>query len=248
MPNAINNHLSQTLSVDESNIVKHIYKAIDGLVTFKECEALYALGKNADLSGVIVEIGSFLGRSTVCLAYAAKEHHRSKVYAIDPQLMQLKNGQSPYEVFLHNIRRFFLEDWIIPMKQSSYEASVNWSKPISVLWIDGDHRYEAVEEDFKRWEKFLIVGGLIAFHDSTNFYFEGPQKVVWQYIINSKRYQLIEISELITIARKVNEMSDQGVEDQKKRFVKFVNTIGLWLNFRNRFYLFLLRIRDVCVR
>lgn len=36
---------------------------------------------------------------------------------------------------------------------------------IDVLFIDGDHRYEGVKQDFVRYRRFVREGGLVFFHD-----------------------------------------------------------------------------------
>ena len=38
-------------------------------------------------------------------------------------------------------------------------------RPIDVLFIDGDHRYEGVKADFEMYSPLVRPGGLIAFHD-----------------------------------------------------------------------------------
>jgi len=49
------------------------------------------------------------------------------------------------------------------INKSSLAAVKNWDKPIGVLFIDGDHTKAG--EDFEAWEKFVIPGGIILFHD-----------------------------------------------------------------------------------
>ncbi|MGH7901319.1 MAG: class I SAM-dependent methyltransferase [Thermodesulfobacteriota bacterium] len=51
---------------------------------------------------------------------------------------------------------------------NSVEIANNWKKPVELLWIDGDHSYEEVLSDIENWEKFVIAGGMIAFHDYRN--------------------------------------------------------------------------------
>ena len=41
-----------------------------------------------------------------------------------------------------------------------------WDKPISLLFIDGDHSYEGVKKDTLSWEPFVKKGGTILFHDT----------------------------------------------------------------------------------
>jgi cephalosporin hydroxylase len=38
-------------------------------------------------------------------------------------------------------------------------------RPVDVLFIDGDHRYQGVRDDFLAYRKFVRPGGIIAFHD-----------------------------------------------------------------------------------
>jgi len=52
------------------------------------------------------------------------------------------------------------------MIMNSEKAAHGWSKPIRLLWIDGDHRYEPAQLDFKLWEPFVVEGGIIAMHDT----------------------------------------------------------------------------------
>ena len=44
-------------------------------------------------------------------------------------------------------------------------AKVLKGRMIDVLFIDGDHRYEGVKQDFLRYRPFVREGGLILFHD-----------------------------------------------------------------------------------
>src|SRR3972149_604172 len=66
--------------------------------------------------------------------------------------------------------------------------------------IDGSHKYEDVRKDFLVWEKFLVEGGIIAFHGTVIN--DGPRRVEKPYIIKSKRYSDIGFVDNITFARK----------------------------------------------
>jgi cephalosporin hydroxylase len=49
---------------------------------------------------------------------------------------------------------------------TSEEAAADWSRPISLLWIDGDHEYESVRQDLRLWEPYLLPGATVALHDT----------------------------------------------------------------------------------
>lgn len=48
-----------------------------------------------------------------------------------------------------------------------YQASqdIEWSDPIDILMIDGEHTYKAVKRDYEKYEPFVKEGGLIILHD-----------------------------------------------------------------------------------
>jgi predicted O-methyltransferase YrrM len=54
-------------------------------------------------------------------------------------------------------------DWI---RARSDEAVRNWSLPIDFLFIDGDHAYEAVRQDWESWSPHVKRGGQVGFHDA----------------------------------------------------------------------------------
>jgi MMP 1-O-methyltransferase len=48
---------------------------------------------------------------------------------------------------------------------SSEVVCGGWTRPIGLLWIDGDHTAEGVRRDFSSWEPFLRPDAVVAFHD-----------------------------------------------------------------------------------
>jgi Methyltransferase domain len=58
-----------------------------------------------------------------------------------------------------------LEDYVKPVVASSGEAARRWSGPIRLLFIDGDHAYEASRRDFELWSPFVTPLGVVCFHD-----------------------------------------------------------------------------------
>jgi pyrrolidone-carboxylate peptidase len=88
----------------------------------------------AKTPGLIVEIGSYQGKSTVAMARVTK----NKIYAIDPHYLK------SYKKFLANTKKY---KNIIPIKKTSEKANINWKLPIALLHIDGNHEYEFVKQD-----------------------------------------------------------------------------------------------------
>jgi predicted O-methyltransferase YrrM len=177
--------------------------SLPGMLTTTEVECLFRLGQFDEAHGVIVEIGSWKGKSTAALARGAAKTHRENVYAIDPHKILPEEGyfEDTEAEFLDNLRRLGVHGQVVPMIMTSAEARRGWDKPIRLLWIDGDHRYEATKLDFALWEPFLTEGGILAMHDTIRK--KGPKRVLWKQVFRSGRFQDIALVDNITAVRKV---------------------------------------------
>ncbi|MBN8575709.1 MAG: class I SAM-dependent methyltransferase [Cytophagales bacterium] len=126
----------------------------------------FTTARKAPDNAVIVEIGSFQGRSTVSFALGCVGTQKH-VYAID--LFEGDNdmyGVGDFQNrFVHHVKSCGVEAHVTPIKQHSLEVAATWSKPIDVLFIDGSHEYDDVKADFHAFFPFVKKGGIIAFHD-----------------------------------------------------------------------------------
>lgn len=153
------------------NYVKQFCTNVNGWLSDKEGEFLYNSAKNSVKGGVIVEIGSWQGKSTIYLGWGSKNGNGNHIYAIDPHIGSSEHQISDqkiwtFEKFKENIKNAELNDIVTPIVLTSEEANKGWDLPISLLWIDGAHEYEYVKKDFELWSPFLVEGGIIAFHDN----------------------------------------------------------------------------------
>ncbi|TWJ33051.1 class I SAM-dependent methyltransferase [Geobacter argillaceus] len=173
-----------------------------------ECANLYTLARNIN-KGCIVEIGSYHGRTSVALALAVQATGLSiPVYCIEPHdyskgIFGHEFGSKDRVQFFRNMLKANVVETIRLVNLSSLEASKAWdtSKPISLLWIDGDHTYEGAKIDFDCWESFVPVGGIIAIHDTLPP-FTGPKQIVDEALA-SGRYQQIDQVERNAVLVKV---------------------------------------------
>ncbi len=145
--------------------------AADGMIHPDECLLLMGLASQVR-EGVIVEIGSYRGRSTIALAVGSSRGHAAPVYAIEPHenftgVLGGRFGPEDKTAFQRNIAHSTLSRLIHLISATSEAAAESWSLEIGLLWIDGDHRYQAVKKDFELWSPFLRADGQIAFDDST---------------------------------------------------------------------------------
>lgn len=183
---------------------------IPGMLTESETDYLYRLAQSSAGAGVIVEIGSWKGKSTISLALGSMKAGGAKVYAVDPHKPQAEEGyfEDTESAFRENIRRAGVESHVVPRVMTSEEAVAGWHRPIGLLWIDGDHRYEQVKKDFFLWEPHVAEGGIIALHDTIRK--KGPKRVLWEDVFRSNRFERISIVDNITAARKVKRTSLWG--------------------------------------
>jgi predicted O-methyltransferase YrrM len=130
----------------------------------QEAALLTRLASDVD-EGCIVEIGSYRGMSTIALARGA----RVPVYAIEPHehfvgVLGATFGPEDRRAFFENLLAAGVVEQVRLVNLSSEIVAPGWKLPVGLLWIDGDHRYDAVRRDFECWEPHL--GGLVAFHDT----------------------------------------------------------------------------------
>jgi predicted O-methyltransferase YrrM len=208
--------------------IEHVKEATDkveGWLTDSEGEFLYNAAMNCKGRGVIVEIGSWKGKSTIWLAKGSKAGSNVKIYAIDPHTgaSQKRHGEvGTLTEFKKNIKRANVEDVVVPVVKTSEKAGRDWdAKPIELLWIDGDHEYEMVKLDFDLWSPYLIEGGTIAFHDTIGW--PGPERVVKEKIYKSHNFIKVGFIDSITYARKVIENS--FIERLGNRWVLFLKGV-----------------------
>lgn len=190
--------------------LKENIKDIDGWFDFCEANLLYQLvtqlPKNqADLI-IVVEIGAFLGKSTITIAKALKESGGGCVYSIDPhEGIPYYHPQPTLSDFLDNISWANVNDTVKICLGTSDEWSDNISASLSMIFIDGDHTYEVVKDDYSKWEEKIITNGLIAFHDAIQ---DGPFKLISE-LLNSQNYRLIFIiGSLAILQKKGNKKND----------------------------------------
>lgn len=136
-------------------------------------EAAYSLPDRAN----IVEIGSFKGRSTCCLASGCRGTQK-RVFAVD----SFNGNDSDFSArgflneFLANVKHCGLSRYIEPTVGASHEIAKKWNRPIHMLFIDASHAYEDVLADFEGFFPHVVPGGLVAFHDVCEQW-PGPSRV-----------------------------------------------------------------------
>lgn len=131
--------------------------------------------------GPIVEIGSYCGKSTVYLGDAARELG-TVVFAVDhhrgsPEMQPGRENHNPVVAVtgvhdtLFEFRRTILdaglEEHVVALVGESTRVAAYWQTPVGMVFIDATHQYLEVKADYLGWGKWVIPGGVLAFHDTT---------------------------------------------------------------------------------
>lgn len=156
--------------------------SVEGYLTLDEAALLYTLAADISRDQCIIEVGSYRGRSTVALALGVRAGATAPVYAIDPHEtftgpLGGTFGHDDRAAFFANLLQTGLTAHVRLINLSSEIVAPGRKRPVGLLWIDGDHRYEAVRRDFTVWEPHLVPDGLVAFHDALDETL-GPYRVI----------------------------------------------------------------------
>jgi predicted O-methyltransferase YrrM len=138
---------------------------VEGWLFKAEGNWLFKRARSLPDGANLVEIGSFKGRSTCCLAFGCRGT-KKRVFAVDtfdggPDLQR----HDSFREFCLNIKRCQLSEYVEPVRGISWEIAKTWNKPVHFLFIDGSHIYEDVMADFASFLPHVVPGGIIAFHD-----------------------------------------------------------------------------------
>jgi len=190
--------------------VERIVERVEGWLEAQEGRLLYHLAAEADPAGRIVEIGSWHGRSTIWLAAGAQAGRGAHVVAIDPHVgTHLRTaGETTERVLRMNLERAGVADQARILVRTSEQAAAEWSGPVSLLWIDGDHEYESARRDYLLWEPHLMPDAVVALHDT--FVWPGPERVVRELLIGTGRFTSFVYADTTTAARRSGRLAPRA--------------------------------------
>ena len=185
------------------------HKSIDGFLTSAEGALLFRLANRLPASAVVVEIGSWKGKSTWCMALGLRS---GRLHAIDPFDASGEPGSK--EIYVQKrtprpLREQFGENLAplakkITVHQGLSSQFVDDFAVIDLLMIDGDHSRESCAYDFTHYAAKLRPGGFVAFHDywppSPDF---GPTWVIESLVKPDARFRAYALVDSLWVARRV---------------------------------------------
>lgn len=161
-------------------VAKHFTR--DDMGSFPERGFLFQLASDAPENAQVIEIGSWMGAST-CFLAAGLRGSGARIHAVDNfqglstcgedaawynRHFQKLGTRSTLEIFRANFAALGLSSRAEPVVSDSLAAAQTMASrqgQFDLIFIDGDHSYEACRADIAAWTPFLRPGGVIAFHD-----------------------------------------------------------------------------------
>jgi hypothetical protein len=168
-------------------------RAAPGFLTEREARFLALVAACAPAQGVILEIGSFKGKSTVGLASVALRYGLGPVITVDPHSgpsvtdPDVGASGSSWDDFRASVRTAGVESAVEAHRAFSRDLARGWTRPIRFLWIDGDHTYRGAKEDIDLFGPHLVSGAIVALHDVLHT-FEGPVRVFAEELLDSDKF------------------------------------------------------------
>ncbi len=139
--------------VTESQLPFRMPAGVKGWLHAEEGKALANLSQGKR----VLEIGSYCGLSTICIARTAQSV--TAVDYFDGRATPVPDGTFPE--FMSNCQRHGVDSKITLVHPEAVIPGPDYD----FIFIDGDHSYEAVKSDIAKVLPVLKPGGLIAFHD-----------------------------------------------------------------------------------
>lgn len=149
---------------------------VKGWLTDAQARRLWDRARRVRAPGLIVEIGSFRGRSTIVMAKGASAG--VGLVAIDPHGgadrgpneydPDAQLGDEDHAAFHANLSRAGVEDRVRHVRRASQQALGDVEGQIDLLHIDGAHRYRFAKPDIEHWGPRVRPGGTMLIHDSYN--------------------------------------------------------------------------------
>ena len=158
---------------------------IKGHIGLNEGFLLFRITRSLKENSVIMEIGSFKGKSTCFIAEGIGDK-KMQFFCIDPWkdgLMQEK-GDAIFNEFLQNTKEY--RDRFSILRKFSHEVIKEWPahRKIDFLWVDGDHSYEGVKKDILNWMPLVKKSSFVCFHDYRDA--PGVKKAVDELVRDNK--------------------------------------------------------------
>jgi len=141
-----------------------------------DVQFLWELGASLPSGGKHVEIGSWMGLSSIVFANSLLAHLNldARITCIDTWQGSVEHQSVPevqdgslFDIFLRNVRDAHVRHFIQPLRGSSPNMAAHFEdESVDSIFVDGDHSYEGCHRDLLAWLPKLKTGGRVTGHDA----------------------------------------------------------------------------------
>jgi predicted O-methyltransferase YrrM len=206
----------------ESNkpYVRSALENVRGWLSIEEGLLLQELAKQVCDFAQIVEIGSFQGRSAICLA-SGINGNGTKLHSVDPHFgIEAYGKKDSFDHLQENIKARNLDTNVEYIVKESLTAANEWEmKNIGLLFIDALHDYDNVKADFESWSKYIIDGGYLLFHDSVQ---SGVNKLLLEILSTENPFEPLGLRDSLFVFQKTGSNN----ENKRAFFVDYLQNKG----------------------
>lgn len=143
---------------------------------------------------VMVELGTFMGKSAVFMGQTLKDLKKSNVkfFTVDhflgsDGLQSMMESLSVYNRYLDNIKKAEVQGYVHLIKLPSLEAAkILAHTPLEFLFVDASHDYDSVIADLSAWAPRVKPGCIIGGDDYNTRFFPGVVRAVNDYFAPRK--------------------------------------------------------------
>jgi methyltransferase family protein len=152
-------------------------KGVEGWLARDEAWALHEDARTVPAGPggpLIVDVGSYLGRSAIAMGLGVQARGGGRVVTIDPQ-----RGERP-ERLRENLRTRGVDDVVEAWSMRSDAASEQVEPgSVDLIFIDASHSFDGVLQDMILWRPKLKDGAVVAFNDP---FWPGVNRFLREYV------------------------------------------------------------------
>ena len=169
---------------------------IPGWFTLTDHEMFVAINtiqEKFSISGNLLEIGTFCGKSGALLSLLASSDETVSLldFFDDVMYQEILDTPNYRKMTLDKARRTldkYGERYNLIIGNSLEITRLIPVSPHRLIHIDGSHQYEVVKKDLLNALKYLTKGGIIVLDDYRNFRYPGVGRAFWEFVENHKMH------------------------------------------------------------
>jgi predicted O-methyltransferase YrrM len=168
------------------------------MLEYGEQEILFDIPRILKLGGNYLNLGHAEGGSAMLMARGmAWENLTGLVHSVDT----FDDYRNHFEKAVRILERRHCTDSVKLYSGKTFEFVDTFREmPLSFVFIDADHSYEGVRNDFLNFSPMVVLGGAVAFHDTNQ---EPSHKVIEENLTGNPAWEKIYHVNRIEVFKRV---------------------------------------------